>query len=124
MEQLTTANEEFLPHEKTKTWKLIFYGISHEDLTKAKSQLSEKIENISEKLFVSQDVYDSKETWLVVHGMQNQQTALAVLKDLDDFVKQYQLQQNNFPIASENYQQVQIQKSKEKYLTFIQSQMP
>ncbi|MFK8272582.1 type IX secretion system periplasmic lipoprotein PorW/SprE [Capnocytophaga canimorsus] len=124
LEQLTTANEEFLPHEKTKTWKLIFYGISHEDLTKAKSQLSEKIENISEKLFVSQDVYDSKETWLVVHGMQNQQTALAVLKDLDDFVKQYQLQQNNFPIASENYQQVQIQKSKEKYLTFIQSQMP
>lgn len=108
--------EEFISDEKTKSWKVIILGIPLENSEIVKTQITEKLTSISEKISVSEDVYNPDETWLVIHGLQNRHTANEIVKKIHKELTDNKLEY--IAIATENYRLVQIKKDKEKYLEF------
>ncbi|GET45213.1 type IX secretion system periplasmic lipoprotein PorW/SprE [Capnocytophaga felis] len=114
-----TEKEEFVSDEKTKSWKVVIAGTSAENRQEIRVQLVEKLATISDKISVSEDIYNSDETWLVVHGLQNRNTAESIIEKLQEIQTNHKF--TNFVIATENYRLVQIKKNKEKYFEYENS---
>lgn len=107
-------NESFVDDSKATSWKLVVMDIPQERSETLKMQFTEKLKTISDKISISQDVYSISETWLVIHGLQNRETANSIITELQNIITENQL--NTFPISTENYRLVQIKKAKEEYL--------
>ncbi|GIM55095.1 type IX secretion system periplasmic lipoprotein PorW/SprE [Capnocytophaga cynodegmi] len=108
--------EEFVSDEKTRSWKVVLADVSMENGEEVKLQLIEKLATISDKISVSEDVYNPDETWLVVHGLQNRNTAESIIEKLQEIQTNHKF--TSFVIATENYRLVQIRKEKEKYFDY------
>lgn len=108
--------ETFVSDDKTKSWKLVIFNIPTEQWTEIKAKLNEKLHSISDKISLSEDVYDVDEKWLTIHGLQNRNTANSITQELLEIINKYQL--DNFAIATENYRLLQIKKQKDEYLKF------
>ncbi|MFK8265544.1 type IX secretion system periplasmic lipoprotein PorW/SprE [Capnocytophaga cynodegmi] len=108
--------EEFVSDEKTRSWKVVLADVSTENREEVKLQLIEKLATISDKISVSEDVYNPDETWLVIHGLQNRNTAESIIEKLQEIQTNHKF--TSFVIATENYRLVQIRKEKEKYFDY------
>lgn len=111
-----TEKEDFVTDEKTKSWKVVIVGTSSENRQEIRNQLIEKSATISDKISVSEDIYNSEETWLVIHGLQNRNTAESIIEKLQEIQVNHKF--TNFAIATENYRLVQIKKNKEKFFEY------
>lgn len=111
-----TEKEDFVTDEKTKSWKVVIVGTSSENRQEIRNQLIEKSATISDKISVSEDIYNSEETWLVIHGLQNRNTAESIIEKLQEIQASHKF--TNFAIATENYRLVQIKKNKEKFFEY------
>ncbi|GIJ95820.1 gliding motility protein [Capnocytophaga stomatis] len=111
-----TEKEDFVTDEKTKSWKVVIVGTSSENRQEIRNQLIEKFATISDKISVSEDIYNSEETWLVIHGLQNRNTAESIIEKLQEIQVNHKF--TNFAIATENYRLVQIKKNKEKFFEY------
>ncbi|MDO5105208.1 tetratricopeptide repeat protein [Capnocytophaga sp.] len=114
IEKLKGTDPNFFEDAKTKSWKVAVTNLIDEERPEIATQLTEKLQTISDKITLSEDVYNHKEVWIVIHGLQNRDTALHILSQLHPIVEKYKL--TAFPIATENYRLVQIKKAKEAYL--------
>ncbi|MDO5607902.1 MAG: tetratricopeptide repeat protein [Capnocytophaga sp.] len=120
IEELQKSQEEgFVPDEKTRSWKIVIYDIP----TEVKEDLTDKIRaelaDISDRLVLTNDIYNAEEQWLVIHGLQNRNTANIIRQDLKKIFTAYNVADSNMPIATENYRVLLIQKSKKAYLEYI-----
>ncbi|MFK8297426.1 tetratricopeptide repeat protein [Capnocytophaga cynodegmi] len=114
LEKLSNVeNEEFVPDEKTRSWKVVLADVPAENREEVKLQLIDQLATISDKISVSEDVYNPDETWLVIHGLQNRNTAESIIEKLQEIQTNHKF--TSFVIATENYRLVQIRKEKEKY---------
>ncbi|WP_212899072.1 type IX secretion system periplasmic lipoprotein PorW/SprE [Capnocytophaga cynodegmi] len=114
LEKLSNVeNEEFVPDEKTRSWKVVLADVPAENREEVKLQLIEKLATISDKISMSEDIYSPDETWLVIHGLQNRNTAESIIEKLQEIQTNHKF--TSFVIATENYRLVQIRKEKEKY---------
>lgn len=117
LEKLSNVeNEEFVPDEKTRSWKVVLSDVSTENREEVKLQLIEKLATVLDKISVSEDVYNPDETWLVIHGLQNRNTAESIIEKLQEIQTNHKF--TSFVIATENYRLVQIRKEKEKYFDY------
>ena len=101
--------ESFISEGVAKSWKIIIVGTTQQNRELTKKMITEKLKTISEKLFVTEDVYDYNETWLVVHALKNKQTAEDILKNLTEIITKEKLSTDIIP--TENYRLVQIKKN-------------
>ncbi|MFK8281134.1 type IX secretion system periplasmic lipoprotein PorW/SprE [Capnocytophaga cynodegmi] len=117
LEKLSNVeNEEFVPDEKTRSWKVVLADVPAENREEVKLQLIDQLATISDKISVSEDVYRPDETWLVIHGLQNRNTAESIIEKLQEIQTNHKF--TSFVIATENYRLVQIRKEKEKYFDY------
>ena len=121
LEKLKDVEKEmFLPDGKTKSWKIVITDLPFEGREKIKIEIAENLKRISDKISISEDIYDAEQTWIVVHGLQNRSTADDIAQQLSEIVSKNK--GNSFSIATENYRLLQIRKEKEKYLEFDKHQ--
>ncbi len=104
--------------EKPLSWKIIYKIENGDDRTL--KPLQEKIarfigEKISSRLSSTLDMYNSNESFLVIHGVQSEDEAKAINSILKDY-KIYKIEQTAIIISSDNYRIVQIKKNLEEYL--------
>ncbi|WP_172917232.1 tetratricopeptide repeat protein [Capnocytophaga canis] len=111
---IDVEKESFVDDAKASSWKVVLMDIPQGRREVIKTQLVEKLKVISDKISISQDVYNVKETWFVIHGLQNRDSADSVIIELQKIISENQLA--TFPISTENYRLVQIKKAKESYL--------
>nr|WP_314288631.1 tetratricopeptide repeat protein [uncultured Capnocytophaga sp.] len=105
-------NESYISDDKASKWKVVITGTTSDTRTKLREFLTEKLKSISEVLMLSEDLYNSDETWWVIHNIRDGYSAQNIIKELKSFLEKQQL--SAFAIASENYRLIQIRKEKEK----------
>ena len=101
-----------------KSWKIL-YRIPYND-EKNKRQLSDKIKKFVadhklDRLTFSEDIYNSDDNFLVIHGIISEQFSKGIIDTLK-INKEYKIQQTPIIISNYNYQVVQINKNIEDYL--------
>ncbi|WP_340076141.1 hypothetical protein [Leptobacterium sp. I13] len=111
-------NNQFNDADPQEKWKLIF-PFNKQDTTTI-SKLQKTIEKaLSDlkynELFISKDVYDRAETFIVVHGFRTKERALG-FAELLKINKEYKINEQNFVISTSNYKTLQIHKNKKEYL--------
>jgi len=74
-------------------------------------------------LSISQDVYDDKSIFIVVHGLENYSKAEG-FAELLKINKKYKVQIVPVIASSENYRVIQLKKNLEEYITLINKQEP
>ena len=121
----------FLPDEEATSWKVVLQGgLDEQQLTQLKNYLEE---NGFAYLTLSQDVYDDKEQFVVLHGFMSKQMAEGFVQRVNHYFQENALknkkkkdeeknQENTmffkefFVISSENYAILQAFKNKEEYI--------
>ena len=121
----------FLPDEEATSWKVVLQGgLDEQQLTQLKNYLEE---NGFAYLTLSQDVYDDKEQFAVLHGFMSKQMAEGFVQRVNHYFQENALknkkkkdeeknQENTmffkefFVISSENYAILQAFKNKEEYI--------
>ena len=121
----------FLPDEEATSWKVVLQGgLDEQQLTQLKNYLEE---NGFAYLTLSQDVYDDKEQFAVLHGFMSKQMAEGFVQRVNHYFQENTLknkkkkdeeknQENTmffkefFVISSENYAILQAFKNKEEYI--------
>lgn len=121
----------FLPDEEATSWKVVLQGgLDEQQLTQLKNYLEE---NGFAYLTLSQDVYDDKEQFAVLHGFMSKQMAEGFVQRVNHYFQENSLknkkkkdeeknQENTmffkefFVISSENYAILQAFKNKEEYI--------
>ena len=121
----------FLPDEEATSWKVVLQGgLDEQQLTQLKNYLEE---NGFAYLTLSQDVYDDKEQFAVLHGFMSKQMAEGFVQRVNHYFQENALknkkkkdeeknQENTmffkefFVISSENYAILQTFKNKEEYI--------
>ena len=121
----------FLPDEEATSWKVVLQGgLDEQQLTQLKNYLEE---NGFAYLTLSQDVYDDKEQFAVLHGFMSKQMAEGFVQRVNHYFQENALknkkkkdeeknQENTmffkefFVISSENYAILQAFKNKEEYM--------
>ena len=121
----------FLPDEEATSWKVVLQGgLDEQQLTQLKNYLEE---NGFAYLTLSQDVYDDKEQFAVLHGFMSKQMAEGFVQRVNHYFQENALknkkkkdeeknQENTmffkefFVISSENYAILQVYKNKEEYI--------
>lgn len=121
----------FLPDEEATSWKVVLQGgLDEQQLTQLKNYLEE---NGFAYLTLSQDVYDDKEQFAVLHGFISKQMAEGFVQRVNHYFQENALknkkkkdeeknQENTmffkefFVISSENYAILQAFKNKEEYI--------
>jgi hypothetical protein len=101
-----------------KSWKIL-YRIPYND-DKNKKELSDKIKKFVadhklDRLTFSDDIYNSEDNFIVIHGIISEQFSKAITDSLK-IKKEYKIQQKPIIITNYNYQVVQINKNIEDYL--------
>lgn len=101
-----------------KSWKILYRIPFNDD--KNKKELSDKIKNFVadhklDRLTFSEDIYNSEDNFLVIHGIISEQFSKAITDSLK-IKKEYKIQQKPIIITNYNYQVVQINKNIEDYL--------
>ena len=121
----------FLPDQEATSWKVVLQGgLDEQQLTQLKNYLEE---NGFAYLTLSQDVYDDKEQFAVLHGFMSKQMAEGFVQRVNHYFQENALknkkkkdeeknQENTmffkefFVISSENYAILQAFKNKEEYI--------
>ena len=121
----------FLPDEEATSWKVVLQGgLDEQQLTQLKNYLEE---NGFAYLTLSQNVYDDKEQFAVLHGFMSKQMAEGFVQRVNHYFQENALknkkkkdeeknQENTmffkefFVISSENYAILQAFKNKEEYI--------
>ena len=121
----------FLSDEEATSWKVVLQGgLDEQQLTQLKNYLEE---NGFAYLTLSQDVYDDKEQFAVLHGFMSKQMAEGFVQRVNHYFQENALknkkkkdeeknQENTmffkefFVISSENYAILQAFKNKEEYI--------
>lgn len=111
------ANKEFVADTLSKHYKVLysFPKQNETEINNFKQTLNEAIKFIPLKLNVSKDVYDTKTTFVVVHGFNNKASAssfIYLVRDED----RYKVNKEHVTISSENYQIIQIHKNLENFI--------
>ena len=121
----------FLTDEQASSWKLVLPALDQQQLSQLKNYLEE---NGFAYLTLSQDVYDDKEQFTVLHGFMSRQMAEGFMQRINHYFqeknsavkkkkKDEEKNQENtmffkefFVISSENYAILQVYKNKEEYI--------
>ena len=121
----------FLPDEEATSWKVVLQGgLDEQQLTQLKNYLEE---NGFAYLTLSQDVYDDKEQFAVLHGFMSKQMAEGFVQRVNHYFQENSLKNKKkkdeeknkentmffkefFVISSENYAILQAFKNKEEYI--------
>ena len=126
----TPQKPTFLGDEEATSWKLVLPALGEQQLTQLKDYLEE---NGFAYLSLSQDVYDDKEQFTVLHGFMSRQMAEGFVQTINHYFQEKALagkkkkdeeknQENTmffkdfFVISSENYAILQTFKNKEEYI--------
>ena len=126
----TPQKPTFLGDEEATSWKLVLPALGEQQLTQLKDYLEE---NGFAYLSLSQDVYDDKEQFTVLHGFMSRQMAEGFVQRINHYFQEKALagkkkkdeeknQENTmffkdfFVISSENYAILQTFKNKEEYI--------
>lgn len=112
------ADKAFIANDASKNFKVVFQFDSpkEDEVSEFRKILDDVLKNIQYySLKSSIDVYDPKTTFVMVHGLTNNEVAktfdqLFVEEDKKKITKTY------FVVSSENYQIIQIHKNLEAYL--------
>ena len=101
-----------------KSWKILYRIPFNDD--KNKKELSDKMKKFVadhklDRLTFSEDIYNSDDNFLVIHGIISEQFSKAITDSLK-IKKEYKIQQKPIIITNYNYQVVQINKNIEDYL--------
>ncbi|MGG7036172.1 MAG: tetratricopeptide repeat protein, partial [Flavobacterium sp.] len=99
-------------------WKILYQTKDFEDKnTKAlRAKIAKFIKDRSlDKLFLSLDVYTMTDNFVVIHGMNTEDVAQAIVSILKDY-KDYKVTDEATIISAENYAVVQIKKNFDEYL--------
>lgn len=101
----------FEPDEKASSWKIVYPELTETERTKLENWLEE---NGMAYIKISQDVYDSSEKWVVLHGFFNRLQAENIAQKINSD-KKNRISQELFLISSENYSIIQLYKNKNQY---------
>jgi tetratricopeptide (TPR) repeat protein len=112
------ANTTFKPSVEKGKYKLVFPFIKRD--TAAIGKLNKTLEKSLKELNyshlkISTDIYNSTQTFLVVHGFPQKEHTLGYV-ELLNINKEYKVDNENFVILSDNYKIVQIHKNLDDYL--------
>ncbi|SFS42244.1 hypothetical protein SAMN04487906_0414 [Zhouia amylolytica] len=102
-------------------WKLVYPFASRDTsgINELYKVISKSLIDLEyDELKLSTDLYDSNQTFVVVHGLISKLRAEG-FAELLKINKLYLIQNENFVISASNYKSIQIHKSLEKYLTQI-----
>lgn len=113
----TLEKKDFHNDDESKKFNVIyqFDNASNEDIDEFIKKLDEEIEQI--KYFdmkTSKDIYDSKKTFVVVHGLKSIQGARGFADLLTE--RKSKIKRPYFAISSDNYEIIQIHKTLNDYL--------
>lgn len=120
---------KFVTDEEASSWKIISQPIDNQKLEKLNFWIDE---NGMAYLKITNDVYDSSQKWLVIHGFFTKQQAENFIKNInnyqqEEYRKLKKIKNKNkiepsvnifkefFIISSENYNIIQIYKNKNEY---------
>ncbi|WP_144960324.1 hypothetical protein [Gillisia sp. Hel_I_86] len=110
----------------TTNLKLLYkVGIAEDQKTTALKEVLEKavLELDYAELTVSQDIYNDKEIFVVVHGLENYSKAEG-FAELLNINKKHKVQIIPVIVSSENYRVIQLKKNLDDYIAFINKQEP
>lgn len=116
-----TEKEEFIPDDKTHSWKIIIFNIPAKNNSELTKEITEELSEFSDTLLLTTDSYNNEEQWIVIHGLQDRNTANIIRKHLKKIFIKYEVQNTNIPISSENYRIVLLKKSKDEYLQYLKN---
>ncbi|MFI2741734.1 hypothetical protein ACG2LH_03260 [Zhouia sp. PK063] len=114
---------QFSDANENDTWKLVFEF--KKDSTTNSNQFFTQVQQIikgASRLKVSNDVYNSRENFVVIHGF-------ATAEEAQDYAEMLKVQLNdlfdneNFVVSSSNYRIIQIKKNLENYKTIKSNQI-
>lgn len=101
------------------SWKIIYQPKSLDE--KESKPLLDKLtkfvkERSVDKLTVSTDIYTKEKNLIVIHGINNEDTAKGIAQVLKEY-KEYKIQDPTVVISSENYKIVQVFKNLDEYIS-------
>ncbi len=107
--------------ETSGSWKIVFPKdyMSTAEIEALYVKLDKFIKDRSDVLVKrSNDVYNEKTNFIVVHGLQSKESAQSTLFLLKDY-KDYKVNDEAYIISSDNYMVVQIKKNWDKFIALI-----
>jgi len=122
------AVKEFSPETEVKgsgNWKVVypFKRSNDEAALKLMEKLNLAIKDLRYKNYVSKDIYNLEEQFVVVHGFKSKDFALG-FDELLKINKKYKISQENFVILSPHYKIIQVHKNLQKYKSRILTPKP
>src|SRR5690606_36677663 len=112
------SGKEFVPNTPDDNFKVVFSfdNSKKEYINSFKTSLDSILNNLKYyKLNSSKDVYNTDTTFVIVHGLKNEQVAQTFEQLLTKEDKQ-KIKESYFAISSANYQNIQIHKNLDIYL--------
>lgn len=112
------SGKEFVPNTPDDNFKVVFSfdNSKKEYINSFKTSLDSILNNLKYyKLNSSKDVYNTDTTFVIVHGLKNEQVAQTFEQLLTKEDKQ-KIKESYFAISSANYQNIQIHKNLDTYL--------
>lgn len=106
------------PFEKNtddKNYKLVYYFSDADELSAFKSKLQTAFESLDYNFKTTEEVYDSSQNFLVIHGLNSLLGAKGLAEKLIN-EKLISKQFDYFAISEENYSTIQIYKNLDRYL--------
>ncbi len=105
--------------DKPNSWKILYQFENKDSI--ATKPLIEKIKKFTTNnkfatLKYSVDNYNMTQSFIVIHGMKDEEFAIGMASVLKEF-KEYKVQETAIVISNENYKIVQIKKNLPEYLT-------
>lgn len=104
-----------------QNWKIVFPFAKQDTagIGKLKKTITRSLKELEyDKFYLSEDVYDENQVFVVVHGLMSKDRALGYA-ELLKINKLYLVEDENFVISSANYKTIQIRKNLDTYLTQI-----
>ena len=114
------ANKEFIDSDEDRNFKIVYYftNSSNKEIDKFKKALDKEIEKVNVyELSVSEDIYNSTTTFVIVHGLKSKDGAIGYAQSLQE-KKKDRIVHDFFAISSSNYRIIQIHKNFDEYLNF------
>lgn len=102
---------DFEPETNASSWKIVSQIYDEENIIPLKKWLEE---HQFGQVKLTQDVYNSSEKWLVLHGFPTKNHALDLIEKINSDPKNRFLEKL-FVISAENYAIIQLYKNKEQY---------
>lgn len=122
------AIKDFSPETEVKgsgNWKVVylFKRSDNEAALKLVEKLELAIKDLRYKNYVSKDIYNLEDQFVVVHGFKSKDFALG-FDELLKINKKYKISQENFVILSPHYKIVQVHKNLQEYKSRILTPKP